>query len=246
MPLSSLFSRVFSAFGTGGKPSQDRGDSQLTRLYLVFGTGRCGTSLLAQYFGGVAENQRDWRRAGEDLVAHEPFESVDVFWDRVKEAKRGEKTSFVEKVLLPALERQGNCRYCLLTDNKLGRWFVLDALEYGIDTRVIYVHRTPEDVLPSLRKCTVGMETLYWCYEPTDVNTIVKEEDPHLFHIKETAKQWERLRAQLEPHQYLEVSFERFISDRSHRREVEQFFNMQGNEHLIERKTNATETNYKI
>ncbi len=212
-----------------------------SRFIIVFGTGRCGTALLAQYFGGVTNSKSEWRCRDNTAIAHEPFDNKKGYWKVIDDVKKGRQSQFVKDILMVELEKFQNCNQFFITDSKLGRWFLDDFLDSRLETRVVYLHRDERAVVRSMRKFCRKWG-LRWCYQTTDAQSSVNRTlDPYWYHVKETSSRWQKARDKLRPEQYVEVSFERFLIDRKHRTELEAFVGLSGYEDLLKIKVNPSQ-----
>ena len=209
------------------------------RVTLVFSTGRSGTAFLARYFGGDAADRTDWSVRGGTAVAHEPFDSMGEYWEAVRKYKRTGKASLPEAVWSELLEKEDVSRF-LITDNKLGRWFLSGFLKPNITVKVIYLYRNDNAVVRSIRRTEKDLGTV-WRHESEDADLLTREvEDSAWLHVKETAARWEAIREKLPPRQYIEVSLEEFTGSRECRRKVEQFVGLDGIESFVSKKINSS------
>lgn len=212
-----------------------------TRFIIVFGTGRCGTALLAQYFGGVTNSKCEWRCRDSTAIAHEPFDNMEKYWEVINDVKTGKQSWFVKDILMVQLEKFQNCNQFFITDNKFGRWFLDDFLDSRLETKVIYLHRDERAVVRSMRRFCRKWG-LRWCHQTNDAHSSVNRTlDPYWYHVKETSSRWQKARDKLSPEQYMEVSFERFLTDRKHRTELEAFVGLSGYEDLLKIKVNPSQ-----
>jgi hypothetical protein len=211
-----------------------------SKFIIVFSTGRCGTALLAQYFGGVTNSKCEWRFRDNTAIAHEPFDNVKRYWEVIDDVKKGKKSWFIKGILMVQLEKLQNCRQFVITDNKLGRWFLDDFLYSKLETKVIYLHRDERAVVRSMRKFCRKWGSR-WCYQKSDAHSSVNRTmDPYWYHVKETSSRWRKAQDKLRPGQYMEVSFERFLTERKHRTELEAFVGLSGYEDLLKVKVNPS------
>ncbi len=215
------------------------------RFIIVFSTGRSGTALLAQYFGGLFSHKGLWKMRNGTAIAHEPFDEMKRYWEVVDNVKKGLESSFVRDILRPSLKSLGECDQFLITDNKIGRWFLSDFMELGIETRVIYLYRHEEAVVKSMRKFCRRWGTR-WCHELSDADNLVHRRlDPYWYHVKETQARWSKAKERLDIKQYIEVSFESFLADRRRRSEVEAFVGLMGYEDMMKIRVNVSENRTK-
>ena len=207
-------------------------------VILVFSTGRSGTAFLARYFGGDAADRTDWCLRSGTAVAHEPFDSMPEYWKAVRECKSNGNACLPDRVW-DGLREQEVSRF-LITDNKLGRWFIDEFLRSNIDTKVIYLYRDENAVVRSIRRTEQALGTV-WRYESEDASLLTGGvEDAVLLHVKETAAKWKATRQKLRPEQYMEISLENFTQSREVRHQVEQFVGLEGIESFVSKKVNAS------
>ena len=202
------------------------------RIIVVHSTGRSGTALFAQYLGGLKDNKSEWKIRGNFLVSHEPFDESKEYSALIAAAKEGKKTRIVD-FIIKELKKFDPCDNFLITDNKIGRWFLDDLQHVGIEVKVIYLYCDEKKTARSLKR-SCRKEGTRWCYESSDANNITDRKlDPYRFHIEETKARWLRARKRLKSEQYIEVSFERFLKDRELRKKVEKFVGLSGYEDLL-------------
>jgi len=209
------------------------------KIIVVFSTGRSGTALLAQYFGGLFKNKNEWKRRKNFAIAHEPFDESNEYKGAVTAVKNGGKTGIAE-FIIKELRKFVSCDNFFITDNKLGRWFLDDLHRAGIETKIIYLYRNDKKTARSLKRSCSKRGT-GWCFESSDANNITDTKlDPYRFHIEETKARWLRARKKLKSEQYIEVSFERFLKDRESRKKLEIFVGISGYEDLLTEKVNIS------
>jgi len=203
----------------------------------VFSTGRSGTALLAQYFGGVFKNKYTWNYRDNIAIAHEPFDELEEYSQAIKDIKQG-KDPKVAGFLLRELEKNKKCDKYLITDNKLGRWFWDDFCREGIKIRMIYLLRNERDVVRSLQHTFPN--GIFWGYQPTDANSLVDRTlPPPWYHVKETSAQWIKIREKLASDQYIEISFERFLKEKAERERLQNFVRISGYDNLLKHRINT-------
>lgn len=208
-------------------------------LIVVFSTGRCGTALIAQYFGGLLKSKSEWKVRRNVAISHEPFDSLVEYWAAISDIKRGEKAE-VGNIITEELRKVAGCNRFLISDNKLGRWFMDDLQLSGLIIKAIYLTRDENEVINSLKRVSPEIGT-GWCYESSDIYSLTDRTlDPYWYHVKETSAQWFENRKKLRAGQYIEVSLERFLKDREQRKKLEAFVGLSGCEDLLKRKTNRS------
>jgi hypothetical protein len=206
-------------------------------LIIVFSTGRSGTALLGQYFGGLLQNRIAWNFRGNIAIAHEPFDELRQYRQTIKEIKEGKHPESIQ-FLLDEMEKNRKCSKYFITDNKLGRWFWKYFLEKGINLKVIYLFRNDKKTVKSIK--TNFPQGIWWGYEPTDAFALTPPGlDFAWYHVKEAQEKWEKVREQLAPDHYIEVSFEKFLKDKAERERVQKFVGLTGFENLVDVKINV-------
>jgi hypothetical protein len=207
-------------------------------IILVHSTGRSGTALIANYFGGTTKEGK-WMFRNNTAIAHEPFEDLEGYHTAISDVKSGRNTNICEVVekKIKEIDIKGYDTL-LITDNKLGRWFYNDLFCLGVKIRIIYLYRNENDVIKSLKR-TNTKQSMWWAYQPSDKDALTDRTiDPFWFHVKETAARWQEKRKRLKAGDYIEILFERFLEDRKYRKKLEKFVGLRGNENILGKKIN--------
>jgi len=206
------------------------------KIITVFSTGRSGTALIAQYFGGKIRKRREWKFRENYAISHEPFDDLKQYWQAISSVKRGEEAQI--SAMINELKKFEKYNTLLITDNKLGRWFYDDLRRLGTETKIIYLYRNENDVIKSLKK-TNKPTTMGWAYQASDKYSLTDRTiDPFWYHIKETEKRWIEKRKRLKAEDYVEISFDHFIKDKEHREKLAKFIGLSGYEHMLRRRIN--------
>lgn len=209
-------------------------------LILVFSSGRCGTAFLAQYFGGIFKDKHEWKIRDKFAVAHEPFDDLEEYWRAIKAIREGREVE-IKEILIKKFAKIERCNKFLITDNKLARWFLRNFLNVRIELKVIYFYRSNEKALINSLKKSYQDTGFNWAYKNTDMHSLSDRSlDPFRYHIEETKAQWVEVKKKFYSKQYIEVSFESFLTNKNERERVEEFIGLTGFEKLLKKKVNIS------